>query len=567
MILIKKRLFLNKTLAFGIVVALFSSVFFLTDKEVEAATVKQTAGSVDYSLLDDDGKTFVKSEDVVFQNLSVLEGKLVDYKSIWGFKNIKGVSNGSAVLKSEPLNPGKYAVTAIVDDNLRVTSFVTIKASTKATKVKAIALPDSDNVDPKKSGKIKGRVSPSATVIIKNKTAAWTTEADDKGVFTVYVPAGTYDIIVDPGENKKNTKYSIKVIAGQNNFPFKYEEDISKIDLGYEMEKDKAGLDSINAASKEYKGKAIPNSTVKAYSVDYNNIYTTNDDKYTLIGETVTKKATKGSTTGNFSIKLKAAQPGKNIKIVVEDVALNSYSSAVIPLGTIDPVFTAMKNAVFGKDVSISFADKSGALLTATDLEVSLKIKDFEDNKEKVKELKKLSKGIDGKTSGDYKVSSGKITISNQTIYQILKDNKESFDKDIDITISVRAKGFEDSIFTQTIKATNAPALTASVAKASTEGIQLKASPTKKTDNKIHYKISSVSIDTPKLYSELDLKLDTTILGPIPSSPIDNIKGVDATTNKYLGIYELDGDRVVKFKQLTLTEKNIKPPTKVILSN
>ena len=556
MSLIKEVLILKKALAIGLIIVLYYSLLFLTDKGVEAATVKQEeGGSVDYSLLDDDGKTFVASNEVVFQNLSVLEGKLVDYKSIWGFKNIEGVSNSSAVLKSAPLSPGKYAITAKINKNLSVTSFVTIKASAKATKVKAIALPDSDNVDPKKSGKIKGRVSPRATVIIKNKTAAWTTEADDKGVFTVYVPAGTYDIIVDPGENKKNTKYSIKVIAGQNNSPFKYEEDTSKIDLGYEMGKDKAGLDSINPASKEYKGKAIPNSTVKAYSVDESNTV----KKYTLIGETVTKKAAKGSTTGTFSIKLKEAQPGKNIKIVVEDDAFNSYSPVKdIKLGIIDPVFTPMKNAVFGKDVSISFADKSGALLTATDLEVIIEGKE--------KPLTKISK-VGGSTSGDYKISSGKITISNQTIIDIFKKNQETFESDINFSITVKATGFIDSTFDQTIKVANAPSLTASVAKASTEGILLKASPTKKTDNKIYYKISSNSIDTPKLYSKLVLKPDPIIFVPIPSSPTDNIKGVDATTNKYLGIYELDGDRVVKFKQLTLTEKNIKPPTKVILSN
>ena len=551
MSLIKKKLFLNKTLVIGLAVVLFSS-FSFSDKEVEAATVKPPTGSADYSLLDDDGKTFVPSDKIVFQNLSEFEGGIIDYKSVWRFGYNSGVNNGTAVLKSGDLKPGKYAITAKIVDDLKVTSFVTsfvtIKASTKATKVKAIALPGPNTVDPKKSGKISGHVSADATVIIKNKTTAWTTKANGKGVFKVYVPAGTYDIIVDPDGNNKNIKYSIKVLAGQNNSPFKYEAAGSKIDLGYEIGKDKAGVDSINPASKEYKGKAIPNSTVKAYSVV--------DNIYTLIGETVTKKATKGSTTGNFSIKLKAAQPGKNIKIVVEDVALNSYSTDPISLGLIDPGFTPMKNAVVGKDVSIPFADKSGALLTAaTDLAVTIE--------GKVYPLTKILK-VSGKTSGDYKISSGKITISNQSIIGFLKNNQKAFESDIDFTITVKAPGFKDSTFVQTIKAANAPSLTASVTKASIEGVQLKASPTKKTDNKIYYEISPVSIDTPKLYSKLNSMISGKTLS---TSPTDNITGVDAITNKYLGVYELDGDRVVKFKQLTLTEKNIKPPTKVILSN
>ncbi|WP_046178143.1 hemoblobin-interacting domain-containing protein [Domibacillus tundrae] len=552
----KKKL-LNKTVALGLSVALVSPFAVLSDKGIKAiAADAPTTGAIAFSLLDDDGKKFVASENVVFNNLSQLTGGLVDHTSAWGYGDgTSGVANaGTAAITKDTLQPGKYAVTAKVSDTLSVTSFVDVKAGTKATSVKAIALPTAGDVDKAKSGKISSVVAPNATVVVKNATTAWTTKADANGKFTVYVPAGSYDVIVDSDADKKNTKYSIKVQAGQNNLPFDdlAADSVADDTLGYVLVNDNAGQPSINAASKEYKGKAIQNSKVQAYSVDDNaTADDTTDDVYTLIGETVTKKGTGTSTIGDFSIKLKEAQPGKKIQLVVEDEALNSYSPTLVPLPAIDPGFAAMTNAVVGKDVTITFTDKSGALLTSQDLAVSLKL-----GTGAAVPLTKVTK-VGTVTTGDYTITSGKLTILNKTIL----DNITDFTQDTTFTISVTASNFEDSTVNQIVKAVAAPSLTASVAKATTEGVKLTAAATRNTTNEIRYKISSTSVDTPKLYSTVS---DTTAL---PASPTDDITGVDATTNKYLAVYELNADdQIVKFKQLTLTATNIKAVTAVTLA-
>ncbi len=542
-----KKTLLNKTIALGLSVAVLTTPFaVLSDNGVKAAATP-TTGSIEFSLLDDDGKTFVASDKVVFNNLSQLTGGLVDHTTAWGYGDgTTGIANGgTAAVTKNTLQPGKYAVTAKVSDTLSVTSFVDVKASDKATKVKAIALPTANDVDQKKSGKISGFVAADATVVIKDKTTAWTTKADTNGKFTVYVPAGSYDIIVDSDSDKKNNRYSVKVQAGQNNLPFDdlADDSVDNDTLGYELGNDKAGEPSVNAASKEYKGKAIQNSTVRAYTVDDKATPETTDDVYTLVGETVTKKATAPATIGEFSIKLKEAQPGKKIQLVVEDEALNSSLPAPVALPKIDPGFAATTSAVVGKDVTITFTDKSGLLLTSQDLDVSLKL----DEEAPVK-LTKVTK-VGAVTSGDYTITSGKITIRNQTILDNIKD----FTQDTTFTIDVTASSFEDSTVEQVVKAVAAPSLTASVAKATTAGVKLTALPTKNTTNKIHYKISSASVATPKLYSTVSGTTELT------TSPTDNITGVDATTNKYLAVYELDGDgKIVKFKQLTLTATNIK---------
>ncbi|MFD0050251.1 hypothetical protein ACFVHQ_13110 [Actinomycetes bacterium NPDC127524] len=540
---IKKKV-LNKTMALGLSVAVLTTPFaVLSHNGIAAAATAPTKGSIEYSLLDDDGKTLVKSDKVVFGSLSNLTGDLKAVSN-YGYDGVTGDTNNGVALTKSSLVPGKYAVTAKVNGSVTVTSFVEVKASDKATKVKAIAIPSSTDADPKKSGKVSGVVAPNGTVVIKNNTTAWTVKASSTGKFSVYVPAGSYDLVVDTDSGKKNTKYALKVQAGQNNLPFAdLEDDLDNNDkLGFEISNDRSGQPTVNSVSKEYKGKAIPNSTVRAYSIDEKATGTT-DDVYTMIGETVTKKAPKDSSIGDFSIKLKEVQPGKKIVFLVQDQALNIYTSDITTLPKIDPKFTAMTNALVGKDVIIPFADKSGALLTSKDLKVTLKV-----GSANAVELNKMIK-VDGKMVGDYTIASGKITINNQAIFKNITD----FSSDTVIKIGVTSSGFEDSTIDQTVKAVNAPSLTASVAKATNEGVKLTAAATKNTTNKIYYKISAASVDVPKLYSIVS---DTTEL---KSSPKDDITGVDAAINKYLAVYELNAaNQVVKFKQITLTTANIK---------
>lgn len=77
------------------------------------------------------------------------------------------------------------------------------------------------------------------------------------------------------------------------------------------------------------------------------------------------------------------------------------------------------------------------------------------------------------------------------------------------------------------------------------------------------YEFSASPITTPNLGTSETLATDST---PIANSiyaytSASDIAGVDATINKYLAIYELNGTNVVKFKLFTLTSANIKVPS------
>jgi hypothetical protein len=73
--------------------------------------------------------------------------------------------------------------------------------------------------------------------------------------------------------------------------------------------------------------------------------------------------------------------------------------------------------------------------------------------------------------------------------------------------------------------------------------------------NSIYYKVSSSGIgrnNTPKV--------GLTPSGTTKFTTKDNITTADATTNKYLEVYELDGSgMVVKFKEITLTTASFRP--------
>ncbi|MCS7461203.1 S-layer homology domain-containing protein [Paenibacillus doosanensis] len=68
-------------------------------------------------------------------------------------------------------------------------------------------------------------------------------------------------------------------------------------------------------------------------------------------------------------------------------------------------------------------------------------------------------------------------------------------------------------------------------------------------------RVSSSSIATPNVGDAAPT--GTGVTNPFTSG--SDISGVDATTNKYVGVYELDSDqKIVSFKQITLTENEIK---------
>lgn len=532
-----KKSLLNKAVALGLTASLAIPFAVLSEQGVQAAV---TTGSIEFSLLDDDGKTFVSGSDVVIKNLSKQTGAApVDYTNAWGFDGATAdATTSSAAVTETGLEPGKYAVTAEVNASTTVTTFVDVKASDKATKVKAIALPDSTKVDQKKSGKISTTLAALANkkIVVKNATTTWVTEADGSGKFELFVPAGSYDIIVDADSAKKNNKYSVKVQAGQNSLPF---EDIAADSVN----NDTLGLDPTEATvkntSKKYEGKANVGTTVRAYTYDDNGTAgDATDDEYTLIGEAISKAKTKDATVGDFSITLAKALQDKEIKFVVEDSALNQSVSSATTLGTIDPAFTVSTTAVAGKDVTLTFTDGSGLLATASDLVVKLKKSGENDS----------TYTTLAKTTG-YTITNGKLTIKASAF---LTQNPTGSGSDTDYVVSVTAAGFQSSTVTQNVKAAAAPAATATVSKATTLGIKLAATKTA-TTNKIYYKIFSSEQTAPKLYEVVDPATVT----ELTTSPTDNITS-GVAVDKYLAVYELDAsNRVVKYKQTKLVATNV----------
>ncbi len=142
------------------------------------------------------------------------------------------------------------------------------------------------------------------------------------------------------------------------------------------------------------------------------------------------------------------------IKLIIEDEALNSSTPSGAPLdetlGLIDPLLVADTTAVVGKDVNVKFTDKSGTLLASKDLEV--KIQGGTATTADVLTL--MTKGTDNKWTGDYKIASGRITISKDAISKRISD----FTKDTTFTITVNAAGIkQNSTVDQTVKAVSAP--------------------------------------------------------------------------------------------------------------
>jgi hypothetical protein len=110
-----------------------------------------------------------------------------------------------------------------------------------------------------------------------------------------------------------------------------------------------------------------------------------------------------------------------------------------------------------------------------------------------------------------------------------------------------------------------APALTAKVSAGSVEGAtKVTAAVTANTTDTLAYEFSNTTISTPKVGTVETLASDGTAeAGSIYAYTSGNdITGVDATTNRYLGIYELNSNmEVVKFKQIILTSSNIVNPS------
>lgn len=291
---------------------------FEVDKVCPSPTVG--TGSIEVTVFKHDKKTAISE---------ALQVTITD-KSGYVFTGDNDKLASGTFTSSSTLAKGTYYVTI---SNGKVTQTTEVKVTNKKAVAKlywasTVADLKDDNGLIKKSGAIQGlvyngaddtaQVTSGATVTIVSKTTRWSTTTDTNGSFNVYVPTGTYDVIVEgkdaeKADDKKNILYpKVKVIAGQVSAPL----DQLNAGLAWGDTDKKLGFSvdeaSLTGTSKAFKGKALASSTVSVYTVSGNSKI--------WVAEMKTKK------TGEFNLKIPLLA-GKKVVFVVRDEAGNEYVS------------------------------------------------------------------------------------------------------------------------------------------------------------------------------------------------------------------------------------------------
>ena len=196
--------------------------------------------------------------------------------------------------------------------------------STTATTVKTanFVIATKEGVEGGKSGSIGGSILPEkwgVPVTVSNSTATWTTTTDIDGKFMIYLPTGSYTLVVDGNDTQyKKHSYKMTVTAGQMATPIETingEDPLNKLglQLGAPAEEMGSGvLGGIDATTKEIDGNVNSDATVYIYD--------------TAPAIPVLLKTVKPDTNGKFVAKFTTALTGKKLQIKVIDVAGNVYT-------------------------------------------------------------------------------------------------------------------------------------------------------------------------------------------------------------------------------------------------
>jgi sugar lactone lactonase YvrE len=382
-----------------------------------------------------------------------------------------------------------------------------------------------------------------AGVVVKayNTKGSWQTLSDKNGAYKIYLPIGSYTLVIVGADTTtgtpidyKNISTTVKVIAGQMTGPM----DDQNAQTTWINDATTFGytLDGIDSDKKTITGMANTDCIVYAYSVD--------SGYYTFLSSSNVLGKVGG--VGTFKITLPDYQPGKRISIKVIDSAFNIYEDT-----------TYLSNAVSNRTMTMLPSTPSKLIATI----VTPTIISFSDSKNKTmnnyltSNITKVSavtveafpQTIELINNIDYTIKLGKITILAGRL-PIASD----------YNIVVEANGYDTATITQTITAS----LTApDTFKTTDRFITSPGSTTGTTkftglnyeeaDNKLVYIISNKD-------SALQYK-GNVINGDIKDLLInEEISGVDLINNKYIDIYAIDSNNsIVKFKRVTLTAANI----------
>jgi len=208
---------------------------------------------------------------------------------------------------------------------------------TVTTKSVSLVMATRDGVTIRKSGSIGGAITDGVTVsqtnpgggvialaqygvpvTVSNSTTTWTSSTDINGNYVVYLPTGSYQLVVDGAEAQyKKNSYKLTVSAGQMASPLELvnvKEPIAQLGLILNSPVEDAGsgvLRGIDLTTKQITGSVNTDAVVEIYDV-----------APAIPKLIVTAKPDK---TGNFIAKLPTALVGKKIQIKVIDSSENAY--------------------------------------------------------------------------------------------------------------------------------------------------------------------------------------------------------------------------------------------------
>jgi hypothetical protein len=407
----------------------------------------------------------------------------------------------------------------------------------------------------KLSGAIDGTVvdstgTPLGGVTVKayTKDAIYqTTSAATTGAYRMYVPIGTYTLVVegkDTTTDYANISQTIKVTAGQSaGLLTDSSGQTAWSSMGYESTIGLSNL-SISGTSKYVTGTALKGSTVSVFL--YADEVTINDETFTpimyklLASKKVTGKAS--DTTGTFSIKLSSYPAGKKIAIRVVDTALNAYE------------VTTYETSGFDKLTATLTADTRATIVTAVNIVET--------------EPTGIERGNLNKSITSVVVTYGDTTETTLTLtstqFSLTSKGKLVINKGVlptarNYTVHIEATNYNDLTVAQTVGAsiTRPPTsisgtFTLKAGGGSASGsAQFTSIGTAESTNTLAYVVSDKSA--------IQTMLGNTLTGHTALTANTDITGLSASSTKYIHVYEITPeDAVVKARVFTLSSATIK---------
>ncbi len=419
------------------------------------------------------------------------------------------------------------------------TNFVSITGGSNDIDTRKIMLSDSNNrvYTLKSSGKVDIESASLATIQVSAKDMAGAAQVFDK-VGTKSSASTNYNVMLLPGWNGPTST------ADLNSNPVTVANVISLTNATYDCTKGELVITGANLDTNSFivpKAITISNSADRAYTlVDTKNTKPTSSTSATLAMGTkdlaaldalFSANGTSDVKSNSYNITVAAGWCGASSIANVTAHSITVFNYAV-PVATV----AANVSVPVGTNVTTAKSDKIGYLylVPATTNTTSATVYDLN--------LLVTAK-VASKTQ--VKVASSAVTLPTKGL--VLGADTKDYK-----AVAVDRAGNLSSLSTNIVTINNLPAPSLAVtAVAGSVYHTTTLTVTPGAGNTIQYAVSTSVYTAPKI--------GASVTGLTTYTAGSNIAGVDATTKKYLNVYEVDSNgRVVKFKCLTLTAKQIK---------